>query len=74
MAKKKKKSTATAIEAPMVFDDKKYQEDDDARTLARGEEIKSNRSRMSGAKRGAKRMIKEEEARVKGLRKVAGKK
>ena len=55
-------------------DDKKYQEEDDARTLARGEEIKADKKRMSGAKKGAKRMVTEEEARLKGLRKVARKK
>jgi len=69
--KRTRRKAQTATEVPPMFDDKKYQEDDDARTLARANEIMSNRSRFAGAKRGAKRIIKEEEDRVKGLRTVA---
>jgi hypothetical protein len=68
MARKAKASTAL----PGL--DKRYMEEDDARTLARASEIKADKTRFKGAQAGARRIIDEEEARVKGLRKVARKK
>jgi hypothetical protein len=60
--------------AETITDSKKWQEEEDARTLARAEEIKSDKERMKGASRGAKRMLEDVEASVKGLKKVARKK
>ena len=53
---------------------KKYQEEDDAFTLSRAEEIRADKSRMKGAVAGAKRTLDRETERLKGLKKVAGKK
>ncbi len=72
MAKKKRKSVSNQTMA--IGMDKKYQEEDDARTLARAHEIQSDKTRMKGAKAGAKRMVDEESARLQGLKKVARKK
>jgi len=72
MAKKKKASNRAMPTA--VGMDKKYQEEDDARTLARAHEIKSDKSRMKGAKAGATRMVDEETTRLQGLKAVARKK
>jgi len=68
MAKRKNVKTSLA------FDEKTYQQDDDARTLARAEEIRSDKSRMKGASIGAKRIIDDAEENLKGLKKVARKK
>lgn len=76
MATKKKKGKRTppslAVNAPSI--NKKYQEEDDAYTLSRAEEIKSDKSRMKGAVAGAKRTLARDEERLKGLKKVARKK
>ena len=77
LKKKKKKKTnknSTNIASPVAFNDKKYREEDDARTLANAEEIKSDKSRMKGATAGAKRMVDEQTANFRGLKKVARKK
>lgn len=50
----------------------KWQRRDDARTLARAEEIKADKERYDGAKIGAKEILAEETARLNGLNKVAG--
>lgn len=55
-------------------EDLKWQRRDDARTLARAEEIKADKERFSGAKLGAKEILEEETNRLNGLSKVAGKK
>ena len=73
MAAKKKKKKST-IDYAMPQMNKKYQEEDDARTLARAHEISSDKARMKGAKAGAMRMVSEETDRLKGLKKVARKK
>jgi len=53
--------------------DKKYEEENDARTLAEADAIKKDKKRMAGAKKGAKRMVDAEEDRLRGLKKVARK-
>ena len=52
---------------PIDPEELKWQRRDDARTLARAEEIKADKERYDGAKIGA-----EETARLNGLTKVAG--
>lgn len=51
-------------------EEKKWREEDDARTLARAEIIKADKSRHAGAVRGARRLIEEEKKDVTGLNKV----
>lgn len=43
----------------MAFDDKKYQAEDDLRTLTRAKEIEADRQRMAAAKRVGAQKIKE---------------
>ena len=47
---------------------------DDARTLARAEEIKADKERMKLAQAGAREILNEESKRLNGLNKVAGRK
>lgn len=47
---------------------------EDARVLARAEEIKQDKERLDDAQRMAKQLAKEELKRVNGILKVAGKK
>ena len=56
----------------MSDEDKKWQRRDDARTLARAEEIKADKERYKGAMLGAKEILEEETKRLNGLTKVAG--
>ena len=58
----------------LSFNDKQWQEDNDADTLARAAEITGNKSRMKGAKAGAKRMIEKEKPRIDALKKVSKRK
>jgi len=51
-----KKSTPSVM---MAFDDKKYQAEDDLRTLTRAKEIEMDRQRMAAAKRVGAQKIKE---------------
>ena len=53
--------------------DAQWQAEEDARTLARAEEIKSNTGRMDRARAAAKEMLYEEEKRLIGLKKISGK-
>ena len=53
--------------------DKKWQRESDAHTLAQAEEIKLSPSRMKGAVKEAKVMAKRTEIQVKAMKKVAGK-
>jgi len=55
-------------------EDKQWQREDDARTLARAEEIIANKSRHTGAIKEAKKMVKDEEKRAAAMKKVASKK
>ena len=59
---------------PVDPEELKWQRRDDARTLARAEEIKADKERYDGAKIGAKEILEEETARLNGLNKVAGRK
>ncbi len=54
--------------------DKEWQAHDDARTLARAEEIKLDPNKMAAAKIAAGKIVAEESKRLQGLRKVSGKK
>lgn len=58
---------------PIDPEELKWQRRDDARTLARAEEIKADKERYDGAKIGAKEILAEETTRLNGLTKVAGK-
>lgn len=51
--------------------DKKWQAESDARTLAEAEEIKRSASRRAAAKREARQMAKDVEKQVKNLKKVS---
>lgn len=57
---------------PVDPEELKWQRRDDARILARAEEIKADKERYDGAKIGAKEILAEETARLNGLNKVAG--
>ena len=57
---------------PIDPEELKWQRRDDARTLARAEEIKADKECYDGAKIGAKEILAEETARLNGLTKVAG--
>lgn len=58
----------------MTAEDKRWQREDDARTLARAEEIIADRMRHTGAVSEAKKMVKAEEKRAAAMKKVARKK
>ncbi len=62
------------IRRPVDPEELKWQRRDDARTLARAEEIKADKERYDGAKIGAKEILDEETARLNVLNKVAGRK
>ena len=51
--------------------DKKWQAESDARTLAEAEEIKRSASRRTAAKREARQMAKDVAKQVQNLKKVA---
>ena len=57
----------------MSAEDLKWQRREDARTLARAEEIIADKERYNNAKIGAREILQEEQNRLKGLNKVAGK-
>jgi len=54
--------------------DAEWQAEEDARSLARAEEIKADESRLSKAQDAAKVMADEEAEKAKAMRKVAGRK
>ncbi len=54
--------------------EKKWRQEDDARSLARANEIMENKSRYKGAIDAAKRMAIEEEKKTKAMKKVAARK
>lgn len=58
------------IEKPMT--EAEWQARDDARTLARAEEIKADESRLQTAQDAAKKMLDEQRDEAKALSKVAG--
>lgn len=51
----------------------KWRREDDARTLARAEEIKADKERYIEAKRGAKELLEARSKELRGLEKVANK-
>ena len=55
----------------MTVDDKRWEAEGDAETLARAAEIQASPARKKAASGAAKNMIKSESARLKGLQKVA---
>ena len=59
------------IEPKMSPEELKWQRRDDARTLARAEEIKADKARYQGAIVGAREIAQEEINRVKGIAKIA---
>lgn len=52
--------------------DKKWEAESDARTLADADTIKKDSSRLKAATGAAKRMAGEEKAKMDSLRKIAG--
>ena len=52
----------------------RWQREDDARTLARAEEIKADKERYANAKKGAKELLEQRAKELYGLEKVANKK
>lgn len=58
----------------MSAEEIKWRARDDARTLARAEEIKADKERMKLAQAGAREILNEESKRLNGLNKVAGRK
>ena len=58
----------------MTAQDKKWQREEDARTLARAQEIMDNKPRLNGAVREAKVMAKQDEKRIAAMKKIAKKK
>lgn len=51
--------------------EKEWQRESDARTLAEAEQIKSDTGRMRGATKEAKKMAKKDEERARAMKKVA---
>lgn len=56
----------------MPMSDKKYEENDYARTLSEAAAIKADKKMMKMAKTGAKRMAKEKMAEAKAMKRIAG--
>ena len=56
----------------MTAQDKKWQAEQDARTLAEAEVVKRTPIRMRAATKAAKGMAEEERKKAVGMRKVAG--
>lgn len=57
----------------MTAQDREWQRESDARTLAEAEQIKSDKGRLRGATTEAKKMVKRDEERAKAMKKVAKK-
>lgn len=51
--------------------DKKYEEDDYARTLSHAAAIRGDKKKLKMAKAGAKRMAKEKMAEAKAMKRIA---
>lgn len=58
----------------LTIEQRKWQAEDDARTLASAEEIKVNKSRMSAATKRAKVMVTEQTKQLNSIKKIAKKK
>lgn len=55
----------------MDAQERAWQRESDARTLAEAEQIKSDKGRLRGATTEAKKMVKKDEDRAKAMKKVA---
>lgn len=72
MAKNTKSTRTMALrEKAIELDEKRWRQEDDARTLARAEEIKKDAARLRGAKAAARRIVQEQNKSVEALKKVA---
>lgn len=60
------------IAMPKTTQDRKWEAENDARTLTEADTIKKDSSRLRAASGAARRMAKEEKVRLDSLRKVAG--
>ena len=58
----------------LTKEDKKWRAKDDSWTLMRAEEIKMDKQRLKLAQQEALNMVKEKEAEVKAIKKIAKKK
>ena len=56
---KKKATPKKVIATTMAYNDKKWQAEDDARTLMRAEEIKRDKARINAAQAQAKKQMEE---------------
>jgi hypothetical protein len=65
--KKSKKRRSKAVASPPAFDNKKYEREEDLRTLQRAEEIQNDKRRLAGAQREAN-------AQMRALKKVQARK
>lgn len=61
------------MNSAMTVQERKWREEDDARTLAEAETIKADKARLQGAQSAAKRLVNEQADRTRSLQKVAGK-
>lgn len=57
---------------PMNADERKWRARDDAHALAQAEEIKADPKRLEAARGAARDMVAEEQERLAGLKKAAG--
>jgi hypothetical protein len=55
----------------MTAQDKKWQAESDARTLMEADVVLADEKRAEAAKQAAKRLLKEKEVEVEGLKKIA---
>lgn len=60
------------MSAKAISQDKKWEAESDARTLAEAHAIKADKTRMKNARKAAKKMLKEEKEKIEGLSMVAG--
>lgn len=58
----------------LSVDQKRWQAEDDANTLALAEEIKTSKPRMSAATKQAKAMVTEQTKRLNSIKKISKKK
>lgn len=65
------KKNTIAISKSMKDDHKRWQAEDDARTLASAMAIKADKARVSAASGAAKKMLDEQRERTAGLAKIA---
>lgn len=72
--KKTVKTTTGGRPLTNLAQDRKWGREDDARTLARAEEIKADQKRLRDAKREAVLIVKERERELTSIKKIAKKK